>query len=265
MSEVETEIVGHIHDLDEWQRNILIQHLVEVDIPSLTAAAPVTAPRAAFDRPEADVLTPMTYDEDGSVYGHLAPWGVCHRGFVGGAYSQCVQAPKSATNYEEFHLGYQMTQEGDRVAVGKITFDTDHAPLTADYRAAASHYDNTGSVGAYVRARDGRLGVWVSGVTAASLTPAGLQALRGNPLSGDWRSKNRNLELTAALAVPVPGFAVSQVQLALSASLDGEPEVSTLILPAYCGCEDDVVEPLEPRTPSFLRQRNVIAASFEGG
>jgi hypothetical protein len=223
---------------------------------TLTAAAPVSPPRSAFDRPEPSTPTPMTYEDDGSVYGHLALRGSCHRGFMGGAFAQCVQPPTSRTDYKQFHLGYVQTQEGDRLAVGKITFDTDHAPLTADVSAAAAHYDNTGSVGAYVRARDGRLGIWLSGVTVSGIAPAALQSLRANPLSGDWRSLNGNLELVASLAVPVPGFPIERVQLSLAAS--GEvSEVETLILPGYCGCEEEET----PRSRDYMRKIGALSAA----
>ncbi len=191
-------------------------------------------PREAFFRPEPKTATPMTYEDDGSVYGHPALWGTCHRGFMGGAFEQCVTPPKSNTDYAQFNLGHVITAEGERVAIGKITFDTDHAPLTADVVAASRHYDNTGSVGAYVRATNGKLGPWLSGVLKPDLATSALVSLRANPLSGDWRSLNGNLEMVAALAVPVPGFPIPQ--LGLSASIEGG--VQALILPGFCDCEE---------------------------
>ena len=226
----------------------------------LTAAATTTAPQSAFfNTPEPDSPTPMTYEDDGRVYGHPALWGSCHRGFMGGAFEQCVTPPKSKTDYQQFHLGHIITQEGERVAIGKITFDTDHAPLTSDVVAASRHYDNTGSVGAYVRATNGKLGPWFSGVLKPDLAPEGLVALRANPLSGDWRSLNGHLEMVAALAVPVPGFPI--VPIALSASADG-PRIESLILPGYCDCED---EPLvaAARSKSYLRKKRILMGRFK--
>lgn len=195
-------------------------------------AFPLKPPKDWFDLPEPDVLTPLTYEKSGRVYGHLAPWGACHTGFLNGALSECVTAPESKTNYASFHLGVIETAEGDDVRVGKITYDTNHAPLAASLKAAADHYDHTGSVGAFVRARNGALGIWASGAVRSDLSPEGFRDLRANPPSGDWRSLNRSLELVAALAVPVPGFPIPRAQLALSASASG-PEVETLILPAW--------------------------------
>lgn len=201
----------------------------------------------------------MTYEDDGSVFGHVAIWGTCHRGFIGGAFEQCVTPPKSATGYEQFHQGYVQTSEGERLAIGKITFDTGHAPITADVVAASRHYDHTGAVGAYVRAVNGKRGIWVSGILREDLPSSAVVALRANTPSGDWRFLNGNLEMVAALAVPVNGF--EQPQLALSASLEGG--VSALILPGYCGCEEEesLVAAMTRKSKGYLRKKNSIMAA----
>lgn len=197
-------------------------------------AFPLKPPAAWFDLPEAETPTPLTFEKSGKVYGHIALWGSCHRGFLNGALQECVQAPMSASGYQEFHLAPLETQEGTDVRVGKITYATGHAPLTANLSAAARHYDDTGSVGAFVRARDGALGIWVSGAVRSDLSPEGFRDLRANPPSGDWRTpqNRRGLEMVATLAVPVPGLPVMP-QLALAASANGENEVASLILPSW--------------------------------
>lgn len=199
----------------------------------------------------------MTYGDDGSVCGHAAIWGACHRGFMGGAFESCVTPPRSATGYEQFHQGYVQTEEGDRVAIGKITFDTDHAPLTADAVAASRHYDNTGSVGAYVRATNGRQGIWISGVLREDLAPSALTALRANPLSGDWRLMQGNLEMVAALAVPVNGFETPQLALSASAG------VTALILPGECDCDEPEELTAAARSKSYLRRRKTLMAAWK--
>lgn len=194
--------------------------------------APLVPSRSVFEIPEADAPTPITYADDGTVYGHLALWETCHVGLASGAMSECVKPPRSVTDYRHFHLGEIETLEGERVAVGKIVLATGHASTTADLSAATRHYDDTGSVGAFVRARNGRHGIWVSGVLRSDLTPEQVRDLRANSVSGDWRLADHNLELVAALAVPVPGFPIPRAQLSLAAS----GEISTLIL----------TEPVEP-------------------
>ena len=224
--------------------------------PSLTAGlAPIAPPRSYFERPEAPGPQPLTFYDDGAVDGHLALWETCHSGFQGGAYSECVRAPRTRTNYKMFHLGQLQTAEGEMIAVGKLTYDTGHAPLTSDLQAASSHYDHTGAVGAYVRAQDGRHGIWLSGVIRSDLAPEGLRDLRANPPSGDWRALNGNLELVAALAVPVPGFPIPRSQLALAAS-----GVSALILPSPT--LDDLEEVPMSHSKTFIRERATISSSL---
>lgn len=190
---------------------------------------PVAPPQEWFTRPEADGPTPLTVTEQGEVFGHLALWGACHTGFLNGALSECVKPPQSRTDYGRFHLGAIRTAEGTDVPVGKVTYQTGHAPLTAGLAAATRHYDNTGSVGAFVRATDGRHGIWLSGAVRNDISEEGIRDLRANPPSGDWRSFNGNLELIASLSVPVPGFQTPQLALAAS----GAGEVEALILPGY--------------------------------
>lgn len=200
---------------------------------TMTAAvAPLRPPKEWFEREEASGPTPLTFTADGQVFGHLALWDTCHRGFLNGSYSDCIKAPRSQVKYEQFYAGGRIeTNEGDMLPVGRLTYDTDHAPLTAGLRAASKHYDNTGSVGAFVQARDGRHGIWVTGAVRSDLSPEGLRDMRANPPSGDWRLlRHNNLELIASLAVPVPGFPITRSQLALAASADGDLEVTALIL-----------------------------------
>jgi hypothetical protein len=218
------------------------------------AAAPLTPPRAWFERPEADQPTPLTFTAAGEVFGHLALWESCHTGFQGGAFSECVRAPRSPSGYQAFHLGGLETDDGT-LPVGKLTYGTGHAPLAAGLQAASSHYDDTGSVGAFVRATDGRHGIWLAGAVRSDLSPEGLRDMRANPPSGDWRALNNQLELVAALAVVVPGFPVPRSQLALSASAG----ISALILPGVT--DEDLVE---PRSKEFLRRRHSLSAAVNG-
>ena len=230
----------------------------------LAAVAPLRPPKEWFDVPE-DGPMPLTFTADGQVFGHLALWDTCHRGFLNGAYSECVKAPRSQTNYEQFYAGGKIeTAEGQMIPVGRLTFDTSHAPLTANLRAAARHYDDTGSVGAFVQARDGQYGIWISGVVRSDLSPEGLRDLRANPPSGDWRLLRRgNLELVASLAVPVPGFPITRSQLALAASADGGLEVTALILTGFEMPEFEEDERPKMSRVEYLRERNTLTAACD--
>jgi hypothetical protein len=217
------------------------------------AVAPLKPPRDWFDLPEANDPTPLTFTADGQVYGHLALYETCHSGFQGGAFAECVMAPRSPSNYQMFHLGQLETTDGS-VAVGKLTYGTGHAPLSAGLQAASAHYDDTGSVGAFVRATDGRHGIWLAGAVRSDISPEGVRDMRANPPSGDWRALNNQLELVAALSVVVPGFPVPRSQLALSAS----GAVSALVLPGV-----QPADITEPRSREFLRRRKTLSAAIE--
>ena len=225
----------------------------------LTAAAvaPLRPPREWFEMPEAESPTPLTFTTDGQVFGHLALWETCHRGFLNGSYSDCIKAPTSTTNYEQFYAGGRIeTDDGSFIPVGRLTYDTDHAPLTAGLRAASRHYDHTGSVGALVQARDGQHGIWITGAVKSDLTPEGVRDMRANPPSGDWRMLRPGvLELIASLAVPVPGFPITRSQLALAASAEGDLEVTALILTGPL--MEEIEPPLEREEYESLRDELV--------
>lgn len=182
----------------------------------VAAAIPVLPSTEAFVEPEFDGPTPLTITKDGRVFGHLALFNSCHIGFPG----TCVKPPKGS-KYQYFHTGQIETAEGDLVDVGHLTFNTGHAAMQANPKAAAEHYDNTGTVAADVRAGEDKFGIWVTGALRSHLTDEDIRAFRAAPLSGDWRRISGKLELVGALAVNVPGFPVPRVR-ALVAS--GETE-----------------------------------------
>lgn len=180
----------------------------------LTASAadvPLDPPAAWFENPGLGGPTPLRIEEDGRVYGHLATWDVCHIGNPGGE-GVCTTPPASRSGYSRFHTGTLKTAEGDLISVGHLTMGTGHAGLRLTAAAAASHYDDTGSAVADVRAGEDAYGIWVAGALRPGISDAEIRALRSSPLSGDWRRVDGSLELVAALAVNVPGFPVPRPQ-----------------------------------------------------
>lgn len=190
------------------------------DIPLDAVTASLVAGAVVYERddffmPEADELTALTVTDDGRVFGHLAQADSCHIGFA----DVCVSPPTSACDYAYFHQGEISTTDG-ALAVGKLTLGTGHAGLRAGARAAAEHYDNTGSAVAIVRCSDGLWGPWLSGRILPGVDDDRIAELRRSGVSGDWRAVQRNsnqLELVAVLAVNVPGFPVPRTK-ALAAS-----------------------------------------------
>lgn len=220
---------------------------------SLTAAAaPLAPPADWFDVEEPDGPEPLTIEADGRVHGHLALWDACHVGFMQGALAECVKPPSSPSSYEPFHLGQLIADGGEKIAVGKVVYGGPHASLTAGLVQARQHYDRTSSVGAFVRARDGQHGIYLTGAARSDISPEGLRDMRANPPSGDWRRLNGKLELVAALAVGIPGFQTPQVALTASGG-----DVEALILPGYADESGEEVE-TDDFGPGFVREKRRI-------
>ena len=219
---------------------------------SLTASAagmaPIAPPKEWFEMPEPDLPHPLTVTEDGRVYGHLGVWNQCHTGFD----SVCRMPPRSPSDYSHFHLGEIETAEGERIAVGKITVgDKGHAPIHMNAEEAVKHYDNTGCVGAFVRARNGKLGIWLSGAVRSDAPAEKIRDMMANPPSGDWRSVNGSLELQGVLSVPIPGFPIPRSEARLVASGEGDV-IEALVTSGYGDA------PLGPR--AIKRKREVLRA-----
>jgi hypothetical protein len=181
----------------------------------LASIAPVAPPSAWFSDPGLKAPTPLTIEDNGRVYGHLAQWKVCHVG-IG---NKCVMAPKTRTNYQLFRVGTVRTDDGKTIPIGKITLGTGHASDRWGIMPSREHYDNTGWAAAVVNVGEDRHGIWVSGSLTTTMTPERIAELRAASLSGDWREVNYNLELIAALAVNSPGFPVYREQGGRSFSL----------------------------------------------
>ena len=231
--------------------------LVRRDVLTAAAAgsAPLSPPREWFEQPEADVPTPLTVTEDGRVFGHLALWGQCHSGFPG-----CEVANRSKSGYAFFHTGTLTTAEGDDINVGRITVGDrggargGHASIVLGTQGAIEHYDNTACVGAYVRATDGKLGIWLSGAVRSDCPAERVRDMKANPPSGDWRWENRCRELVAALCVPVGGFAIPRFE-ARVASAGGEDVVMALVATGYAPQDAPEMNRAQLRRLSMLKVR----------
>lgn len=189
----------------------------------MAGAAPVAPPKSWFDNPNLTGPTALHIEDDGRVFGHVAVWDTCHVG-IG---DSCVKPPKSLTSYAYFHTGEVKTAEGERVAVGRLTYGGGHAAPNLGYRAAAEHYDRTSNTGAYVRAGEDAYGIWVAGMLAPDADESAIFKMRAAPLSGDWRRVGTNLEMVAALHVNTAGFPIPRYQLAASAA--GDEQVLSLV------------------------------------
>lgn len=167
-----------------------------------SVTAPIHPPQEWFANPQLKQATPLTVTDDGRVFGHLALWDSCHIGFP----DSCVTPPRTATNYAHFMTGEIVCEGGVRVAVGQITADSGHAPLSSNAHLARQHYDDTGWVAADIAVGEDGFGIWMAGALRPGLDAAAIRKVMAADVSGDWRRAGTNLELVAIACVNVGGF-----------------------------------------------------------
>jgi hypothetical protein len=175
----------------------------------LKSEIPLTPPADWFKDPKLGRPTPLTVDEDGRIYGHIAAWHVNHIGLP-----RATKPPRSRSKYAYFHTGVLRTQEGTDVPVGQLTLAGGHAPLNADAASAAKHYDDTASSVADIHVGEDEYGIWCAGSLRPNLDEMQIRALRASAPSGDWRPINGSLELVAVCQVNVPGFPTARAMIA---------------------------------------------------
>ena len=175
----------------------------------LKSDIPVVPPADWFKRPALTKATPLTVDDDGRIYGHIAAWHVNHIGLP-----RATKPPRSRSKYAYFHTGVVRTAEGTDVPVGQLTLAGGHAPLNADAYSAAKHYDDTASAVADIHVGEDEYGIWCAGSLRPNLDEMQIRALRASAPSGDWRPINGSLELVAICQVNVPGFPTARAMIA---------------------------------------------------
>lgn len=175
----------------------------------VAAGIPLNPPVEWFDDPKLTQRTPLTIEDDGRVFGHIATWDVEH---IGLPFS--TTPPKSRSNYAYFHTGILRTAQGVDVPVGQITLAGGHADLNADAAMAVKHYDDTASAMCDVHAGEDAFGIWVAGALRPSVSGEQIRAMRAAAPSGDWRPINGRLEMVAVCQVNVPGFPITRARVA---------------------------------------------------
>jgi hypothetical protein len=175
----------------------------------IAGAIPVVPPREWFDNPRLKQATPLTVDDAGRVFGHIAAWHVDH---IGMAYG--TKPPKSRSGYAYFHTGVVRSDDGSDVPVGQLTLAGGHASLEASAMEAVKHYDDTASAFADVHAGEDAYGIWVAGSLRPGTSPEQVRAIRASAPSGDWRPIRGSLELVAVCQVNVPGFPIARARVA---------------------------------------------------
>ena len=197
------------------QDGIYVDEMDALEAQSLVAcgviasAIPTVPPAPWFANPKLEGPTPLTVDDNGRVFGHIAAWHVDHIGLSYG-----TKPPKSKSNYAYFHTGVVRADDNVDYPVGQLTLAGGHASLEASALDAARHYDDTGSAIADVHAGEDKFGIWVAGALRPNATPEQIRVLRASSPSGDWRPIRNSLELVAVCQVNVPGFPIARARVA---------------------------------------------------
>src|SRR5262245_21194523 len=165
------------------------------------------------DRPPAEWFTEpaelpeigaITVDDDGRLFGLLAPAGVAH-----GGYPQRLTVPMGRVDYSRWMCRPTICADGSRIATGVITMECGHPDLSLGAAGAADHYDNSCAIVATAAIGENAAGVWIAGALLPDVAPARVARMLACQLSGDWRPHREKpgwREFVAALLVPVPGF-----------------------------------------------------------
>jgi hypothetical protein len=202
----------------KMQDGIYVDEVDAADAQALVACGviasviPTVPPAEWFENPKLSGPTPLTVDDMGRVFGHIAAWHVDHIGLTAG-----TKPPRSKSNYAYFHTGVVRADDGKDYPVGQLTLAGGHASLEASAYEAVKHYDDTASAIADVHAGEDAYGIWVAGALRPSAAPEQIRALRASAPSGDWRPIRGALELVAVCQVNVPGFPIARARVASGA------------------------------------------------
>jgi hypothetical protein len=196
----------YVDEMDETEASALVA------CGLVAGSIPVVPPSTWFENPKLNKATPLTVDDEGRVFGHIAAWHVDHIGMSFG-----TKPPRSRSKYAYFHTGVVRTDGGKDVPVGQLTLAGGHASLEASAAEAVRHYDDTASAIADVHAGEDAFGIWVAGALRPGTTPEQVRALRASAPSGDWRPVKGHLELVAVCQVNVPGFPIARARVASGA------------------------------------------------
>lgn len=206
---VYNHLARHLRDAGRTPPPFNLQDSIE----ALAAAAwaihiPDRPPAQWFTEPdELPEIGAVSVDDEGRIFGLLAPSGVAHRGYT----DTRITVPMGRVDYSRWMSRPTICADGTRVATGVITMECGHASTDSSVTAgrAADHYDNSCAIVATAVIGENRHGVWVAGALLPDVPPARVARMLACQLSGDWRPHREKpgwRELVAALLVPAPGF-----------------------------------------------------------
>lgn len=142
---------------------------------------------------------PPTINDDGRVFGHITPQGICLRGRP----DRCVTPPDG--DLEGFMRGHAPAAGGLRTGV--ICVGGGHCGVGIGAEEATQFYDNTGRAVADVRVGKDKYGIWFAGAARPGATEQDLYAFASSDVSGHWEvTRSGRMTLAGLPAVNVGGF-----------------------------------------------------------
>lgn len=160
---------------------------------------PHADPRLRYDPDRGVWSCPPTLIDDGRVYGHITPQGICLRGRP----DRCVTPPDG--NLEGFMRGRAPAAGGLRTGV--ICVGGGHCGVGVGAEEATRFYDNTGRAVADVRVGKDRYGIWFAGMARPGASQDDLYAFAASDVSGHWEyTRTGRMSLVGLPAVNVGGF-----------------------------------------------------------
>lgn len=142
---------------------------------------------------------PPTMTEDGRVFGHITPQGICLRGRP----DRCVTPPDG--DLQGFMRGHAPAAGGLRTGV--ICVGGGHCGVGIGASEATQFYDNTGRAIADVRVGKDKYGIWFAGSARPGASQEDLYAFVSSDVSGHWEyTKTGRMTLVGLPAVNVGGF-----------------------------------------------------------
>lgn len=178
-----------------------------------------------FENPILSGPMPLTVFDNGQIFGHLAPWDVCHVGF-----EDCRTAPHSPSGYA-YYMTHEEHTDAGVIPVGVLTVGGGHADPQFGFRAALQHYDDVSTAVAHVMVGEDEFGIWAAGRILPWADPVKVEQFRTSPISGDWRRVGGALELIAACSVNTPGFPIPRTRARAGFALvEGTKQMKSLQL-----------------------------------
>lgn len=213
-------VVGYADSLervDGMTSAVRPEAVSEDDVEAVVAAAGSSAlPASYFADFKPKKRTPLTVSEEDAnglrrIYGHAAPYGVCHRSDMGA----CFQYPKDVDKtHRGFHTGQQITlDDGSVVRVGALTIGGRHldpalARQGVDFSEVGRHRDDANTVFAMVRAWEDAYGLAVSGVVMPGVDQDTLFRAAASAPSVELWPAGRGRTLVGIHLVPTPAWPV---------------------------------------------------------